>query len=296
MNKYILVSGCNGLIGNRLVQALLDKENHVLGLSLEPNTYIKHNNYKYYQIDLTQCLDVEMIFNKFNITRVIHLAALAHFRRGLDSSWSNYFRINTLCSKTIFHCAMIKSIPVFFASTTDVYGITKQEVTPDEPTKPIGNYALSKVLAEQALREICESSLYTIGRFAPIYSKEASWDIYKRYYLIYPNICFQIGSGKEYEFLNLDNVVEFIVNWIERPIIESNTVNLCDPKRHSTKSLIDCERNQGRAKYLVHIPAGLMNILESLIELTFGTDSYYSFMFSKLNNPISISRIKGNNI
>ena len=207
--EYVLVTGANGMIGNRVVGGLLNAGHSVLGLdSTEPK--IEHKKYQHIQIDLVNCLDVEDIFDKNEISHVIHLAAIAHKTGQSDLSWARYYRINTLCAKTIFEFAAGKNIPIFFASTADVYGITEGNVIPETERRPIGEYAKSKFAAENALVEICKNSnnSYVIARFAPVYFGDSDIDKKKRYYLKHPKYCYRIGKGLSYEFLNVTKIVE----------------------------------------------------------------------------------------
>jgi len=211
----------------------------------------------------------------------------------MDISWNNYYRINTMCSKTLFQSAKALGIPVFFASTIDVYGIQK-DTTVDENTipAPIGAYARSKLMAEHALKEICEHSTYMIARFAPIYSENNMKDIQKRCYLKYPRVAYKIGNGTEYEFLSVEKAVEILLKWISKPAVAHNIINVRDENRFDTNLLIKEERFNGNTKIIIRMPKSVVCIFKILIDILLPHNSFLKFKFYKIIKPIETENAK----
>lgn len=286
----VLVTGVSGLVGGRVAKELLDKGYEVLGLD-SVDSKISHKNYLHIKTDLTNVISVETVFNAYFISHVVHLAAIAHKEGQNDLSWSRYYRINTLCAKTIFECAAERRIPVFFSSTVDVYGITDETVTSKTKPQPIGAYAKSKYLAEEALKDICRASPYTIARFAPVYTEEVKRDIQKRYYLRYPKWCYLIGKGMSYEFLSAENIAKSITAWVKNAR-NQQTIILSDEMRFHTAKLIKAEKQRGLAKNTLHLPRWPFSLMGLAATLVFGRQSYYSLMVSKIVSPIKITRKK----
>jgi nucleoside-diphosphate-sugar epimerase len=286
----VLVTGASGLVGCLVVKALLDEGYEVLGLD-SSDAKISNKNYLHLKTDLTNVISVERVFNEYYISHVIHLAAIAHKAGQNDLSWSRYYRINTLCAKTIFECAAERKIPVFFSSTVDVYGITDETVTAKTKPQPIGDYAKSKYLAEEALKDICRDSPYTIARFAPVYTEEVKRDIQRRYYLKYPKWCYIIGEGISYEFLSADIIAKSITAWVKNAR-KQQTIILSDEMRHHTAKLIKAEKQRGLANKTLHLPRRPFSLMGFGTKLLFGRTSYYSLMVSKIVSPIRITRKK----
>ncbi len=285
---YILITGVCGMIGNQVANSLLDSGYKIIGLD-GSSSKINHDHYVHVKVDLTDCLAVERIFENNDVSYIIHLAAIAHKSGQNDLSWNRYYRINTLCSKTLFEIAENKNIPVLFASTVDVYGITYGEVTPQTECHPIGEYAKSKYLAEKALAAICMTTPYTIARFAPVYTKENCTDKKKRYYLKYPNWCYRIGKGVLYEFLNIDKIVSFTKEWVEQPLGQRK-VNLYDKLPLNISETISSEREQGRAKHQIVFPMWMIKLMKFAVSIVFGKQSYKAYMMAKLITPIHFER------
>ena len=289
MEKSILVTGSNGLVGQQVVKGLLEKGYNVVGLSIEKESKQQHERYRYISIDLTRSKEVERVFSSNKFSHVVHLAAIAHVIRGMKMSWSRYYRINTLVSRQIFECASNAQIPVFFASTVDVYGITKGNVTPETARNPIGEYAKSKFEAEKALTKICANSPYAIVRFAPIYFDNNSVDKRKRYYLKYPKISYRIGKGISYEFLNVNGAVQTIVSWVMSP--NKQTIgNVYDESPINTRDAIAQEQANGRANWVIIVPMWLLKCIRFGINAIFGKESYKAYMIAKLITPVAFER------
>lgn len=292
--NYVLVTGSNGMLGKCVVSELLKAGYNVLGVSIEGKASITHDNYIYKKLDLTKCIEVEELFIEYNISQVIHLAAIAHISKGMDDSWSQYYRVNTLCSKTLFICANQKNIPVFFASSIDVYGITDGELDEKSIPNPVGSYARSKWMAENILKEICLTNKYMIARFAPIYTNENKKDIRKRFYLNYPKVCYRIGKGKEYEFLSIDKVVDVILWWLKNSNNIKDTINVRDNKRFNTKELIIEEKAVGNGNVLIKIPEWAESCIKSCVDFLFKHKPILRFKAYKVINPIKTQNRKMN--
>ena len=227
MSRVILLTGASGMLGSRAAEALCQQGHRVIGVDLgEPSLY--HVNYTHIRCDLTQPDDVAALFDAYPADRVVHLAALAHVTGETDLSWSRYFRINVLMSQHIFENAARLHIPVFFASTVDVYGIQREVITEATEPAPVGNYAKSKLEAEDRLIRLMGDTPHMIARFCPIYSDEDCHDVLKRCYLKYPSVAFRVGAGTSYRFLDIDRASAAICAWAEREEAPAGVVNIGD--------------------------------------------------------------------
>lgn len=274
----VLVTGSNGMIGSRLVDALLKEGITVIGID---RTDKKKANYIHYCIELDDREAVQKIIDENHVDRIIHLAALAHTEGVLDLSWETYYHVNVECSRNVFESA--GNIPVLFISTVDVYGFYdgKETVTADTPIHPVSKYGKSKAQAEEACSNL---SHYDIFRLSPVYTDEIKRDIQKRYYLKYPSIAYQIGKGSQFEILNISTAVSEMVNWCR--IEPDNSIRIIkDPIPMWTPDYIRAEREAGRAKTVIKFPRWMVNCSYAVLKTVLGNNEK-TYLLNKAVHPI----------
>lgn len=276
--KTILVTGAAGMIGSQTVKGLLAAGYAVVGLDRVAHEE-ESADYKHYTVDLADREALAAIVTENDISRIIHLAALAHSRDGKEYTWELYHHLNVTCAENVF-CAA-GEIPVLFISTVDVFGFTKGIVTAETEPRPVSHYAKSKVLAERACRALPH---YTIFRFSPVYTDEVKRDIQKRYYLKYPKIAYQIGKGTEYEILNVRAAVEAMVNWCEAT--PQNTIQIIkDPVRMNTPDYIQQEKEAGRASLVLWFPKWIITAGYACLKALTG-ENKYTYLLNKAVYPL----------
>lgn len=249
-NKTILITGSAGMIGGYVVKDLIAKGHTVVGVDRRESDW-KHGSFKQFVLDLSDKQAVLNLYDKENIDRTIHLAALAHTKGEADLSFERYKLINVTCSENVFEACASHHVPVLFISTVDTIGFVKGLITPDAKLNPVSNYGKSKAMAEGCLKEICK--MWNIYRFSPVYTEEIKRDIEKRYYLKYPNWAYRIGSGGKFEVLRMSGAVRSMVDWVDREV--DNTIHVIkNPKLLDINKLIASEKKEGRAKHVISFP------------------------------------------
>jgi nucleoside-diphosphate-sugar epimerase len=269
---YVLVTGCNGFVGSRLIDVLLEKGYKVLGLSTGKSKRAINEQFKYISVDIIDSIAIEKIFYEHDISGVIHLAAIAHRKNRKNLDWNKYYRVNTLACKTIFQCAARSNTKIFYASSVDVYGnINSPTLTEDLIPNPISDYAKSKYLAEIMLEEIAIKNSYknyVIARFAPVYAKGFMKDANKRIYLKYPNIAFTVGKGYSYHFVSVNNVIDFAVKWLESNEKMTGTYNICDSKLINSKEFVSLEKKIGNSKNVLYLPNQIFTLVKFILDIS----------------------------
>ena len=241
------------MLGSRVALALCQRGHRVVGADIA-DAKVAHENYTHALCDLTRPDDVAALFAAHSVDRVIQLAALAHVTNETDLSWNRYFMLNVLVSQHVFEQAAKAGIPVFFASTVDVYGLQRDVVSEATPPAPIGGYAKSKYEAEQRLLSLMGDTPAFIARFAPVYTADDMRDVRKRYYLKYPSLAFTVGGGTDYAFLNLDRVVEVVCQWADREVAPAGLVNFCDDAPFNSAAMVRADKDSGSAKRTLRLP------------------------------------------
>ena len=277
----ILVTGSAGMIGNYVAKGLIDKGHMVIGVDRRKNDNVNPNDNRLTQIvlDLSSRDDVMTVFAENKIDRCIHLAALAHTKGVMDTSWEAFKRVNVDCAENVFEACAKNNVPVLFISTVDAIGMVKGLITPKTELNPISNYGKSKAMAESRLKEIC--NLYNIYRFSPVYTEDVKRDIQKRYYLKYPDWAYLIGDGQQFEVLNVRKAVASMVDWVDKEV--NNTIHIIkDEELLDSAKVIAEERTEGRAKHVLRIPRWMVVCGYYCIKLVFGKSNKTYLVFKAL--------------
>lgn len=281
MSETVFVTGAAGMIGAQVVRGLLAAGYTVVGADRRSGE-IEDVQYRHLVLDLADADAVAAACTEQHITRVIHLAALAHTAGETDLSYETYYRINVVCAKNVFEAAKAVGATVLYISTVDVYGFVKGAVNGETVPHPVTVYGKTKYLGEQALRET--GGVFDIYRFAPVYTDTVKRDIQKRYYFKYPNLAYIIGSGEEYEFLYIDTAVAALVDWVGKTPT-GRAYNIKDAARVSTAACLSAERTAGRAKHILHFPRWLVHFGFGVVFAISGKNKY-TYLLNKAVHPL----------
>lgn len=275
---YILVTGANGMIGSHLTKALLDKGYEVIGLD-RTEQRLNCQGYTHLQADLSDKTGLKEIYQQYTITHTIHLAALAHERKGEELSEAAYRQANVINAENVFGIA--KGTNILFVSTVDVYGFVKDTVNGETEVHPVSIYGKTKAEAEAILKK--QGGKYNIYRFSPVYTAQIKRDIQKRYYLKYPDWAYIIGKGSEYEVLNIEKAVQAMVDWIAtEPDGKIRVIK--DEHRLETTAVIEQERKKGRAKHVLHFPRWMVAAGYGVLMIT--GKNKYTYLLNKVVHPL----------
>lgn len=159
----ILVTGCAGFIGSHLCEKLCQDDVSVLGVDNFDSYYNKKlkldnlsslrklQNFKFYNLDITNYVLLKNCLEKERIDVIIHLAA----RPGVRSSFEYpivYEKINCLGTLNILELAKNINVKKFiFASSSSVYGSCPNvPFREDEDNlRPLSPYGITKIGAEK---------------------------------------------------------------------------------------------------------------------------------------------------
>lgn len=274
----ILITGSAGMIGSYVVKELIAKGHTIVGLDRRESDW-NHENFIQVALDLADKKALNDVFENENVDRCIHLAALAHFAGENDLSFERFKFVNVTCAENVFDACADHSVPVLFISTVDAIGMVKGRITPETELNPISNYGKSKAMAEGRLREICRK--WNIYRFSPVYTKTQKRDIEKRYYLKYPNLAYKVGSGEKFEVLEMSGAVKSMVDWVDKEV--DNSIHIIkDADLLDVNTLIQREKAEGRAKYVLWLPRWMVVCGFYCVRLLFGRSNITYLVFKAL--------------
>lgn len=274
----ILVTGSAGMIGGYVVKGLIEKGHTVIGVDrVKPKEEL--DGLTPVVLDLASQNDINKVFEENTIDRCIHLAALAHTKGVVDTSWDAFKKVNVDMAENVFEACAKYNVPVLFISTVDAIGMVIGVITSKTELNPISNYGKSKALAECRLKEICK--VWNIYRFSPVYTEDVKRDIQKRYYLKYPDWAYLIGGGQQFEVLNVRKAVASMVNWVDKKV--DNTIHIIkDEELLDSAKVIEEEKAEGRAKHVLHFPRWLVVCGYYAIKLVFGKSNKTYLVFKAL--------------
>ena len=270
----ILITGVNGFIGRNLVQKLCIVGAEIIGISMEDSCEL--SNVKYYeQADITDFDRIASIFEKYMPHIVIHLAAIVH-KKSLTANYETFYRVNYLSSENIFRlCTEYHVKKLLFSSTVEVYDMRAGKVFNEtSETLPFSDYGKTKLMAEQALSCLEESSNinFAILRFSPVYGEDFMLNIDRRIYLMKKRFLYYFGSGDYFfNMCSINNVIHFVKVFIKEDC-PSGIYNVSDTKNYSAKVLVafekkkSAERNRRKAPVCIRLPYYLTYIAIAIIE------------------------------
>lgn len=154
----ILITGVAGMLGSHLSELLLKKKHKIIGVdNLEVGKIkslsecIKNKNFFFYKFDIKQKKKLEKISKNCDV--IIHLAAVKKITE-LQSSFKT-LDVNVNSTRYILDIAKKYKKRVIFASTSDVYGVSKKLPFKEDQNLVLGqslakrwSYAVTKLYCE----------------------------------------------------------------------------------------------------------------------------------------------------
>ena len=155
--KYkILITGVAGFLGSHLSEKLAKLGHSVVGIDNMVGGYDDNipKNIDFYKID---CCDFEKIKKIIkNVEIVYHCAATAHEGLSVFSPFE-ISKNNFLASVSIFSAAINEKVKrIIYCSSMARYGDQQLPFREEMIPKPLDPYAISKVAAEQILKNLCD--------------------------------------------------------------------------------------------------------------------------------------------
>lgn len=157
----VLVTGCAGFIGSKVVELLIRSGHGVVGVDNLNDSYDRRlkewrlgqlqsrPNFTFCRCDILNRQALEELFRTSPVESVINLAARAGVRQSLKDPWA-YYDTNLTGALNLLDFCRTFEIPKFVqASTSSLYGDAARPFQEDQPTdRPLSPYAASKKAAE----------------------------------------------------------------------------------------------------------------------------------------------------
>ena len=236
----VLLTGCAGFIGSNLLDHMMQKSFHVIGIDNLSTGKIEHisshidqPNFIFHNLDLKDKNKLDKVDCK-NVDLIIHLAANADVRFGLDHP-SKDLEENTMVTFNVLELARNNKIKQFaFSSTGSIYGEPELIPTPENAPFPVQTslYGASKLACEGLIQAYAEGygMRAFIFRFVsimgPRYSHGHVYDFYKQL-LQDPSRLHLLGDGNQRKsYLHIADCISAIFTVIEKAKDNINIYNL----------------------------------------------------------------------
>ena len=164
----ILLTGANGLLGQKLVELLAPQANLTLLATSRGENKIFYNlpNYEYRSLDVTQQKQVEQVIGEEKPDVIIHTAALTkvdYCEQHQEECWQlNVTAVDHLLRASEQHGCFFVHL-----STDFIFSGDKRLLTEEDQASPINYYGESKLASEKLVRE--SSAKWAIARTALVY-------------------------------------------------------------------------------------------------------------------------------
>lgn len=168
----ILITGSNGLLGQKLVYKLCERKDvECIATARGENRLIKKSGYAYYEMDITREAQVNEILSAVKPDAVIHTAAMTNVD-ACETDRENCLAMNVKAVEYIVKALENVQTETYqprlvHLSTDFIFDGTHGPLTEDEKPNPLSYYAWSKLEAEKI---VTASSLYwSIARTVLVY-------------------------------------------------------------------------------------------------------------------------------
>ena len=165
--KKVLVTGSNGLLGQKIIYSLIEREDiDLLATSKGLNRLITKSGYRYVDLDITKNDEVKEVFENENPDAVINCAAMTNVdycEENQDSCWE----INVKAVENLAKSCEVSKSHLLHLSTDFVFDGKSGPYTENDKPNPLHFYAKSKLKSEEIVKKIMTN--WTIARTIIIY-------------------------------------------------------------------------------------------------------------------------------
>jgi dTDP-4-dehydrorhamnose reductase len=151
MGRKILITGSNGLLGQKLLHVLSNDSTELAGIDLVSKSFISEVEHQHHRIDLT---DKQLTLEKISEIEpqiIIHTAALTVVDK-CEQEKEVCWNINVKATDHIITAAKKINAKVIFISSDYVFDGKKGPYTENDLPRPVNYYGKSKLAAENILR------------------------------------------------------------------------------------------------------------------------------------------------
>ena len=153
MKKKVLITGSNGLLGQKLVYALKEREDvEVLATARGENRLVDQIGYQYISLDISNQQEVEEVFAKYQPQIVMHCAAMTNVDI-CQSKREECWNINVQSVDYLCNAAEKVKAHFIHVSTDFIFDGKSGPYKEDAIANPVSYYGESKLAAEKIVEK-----------------------------------------------------------------------------------------------------------------------------------------------
>ena len=153
MKKKVLITGSNGLLGQKLVYALKQREDvEVLATARGENRLVDQIGYQYISVDISNQQEVEEVFAKYKPQIVMHCAAMTNVDI-CESKREECWNINVKSVDYLCNAAEKVKAHFIHVSTDFIFDGKSGPYKEDAIANPLSYYGESKLAAEKIVEK-----------------------------------------------------------------------------------------------------------------------------------------------
>lgn len=277
----LLITGGTGFLGVNIVPELCKKYDVTL-CGLSDKNMIKTNLAK----------EVPVFPDRYDI--VLHAAGKVHINPRTPEEIQSFYDINFNGTRNLC-VALEKSGPpesLIFISTVAVYGCLEGEnIDENHPLNGTTPYALSKIKAEDFLRDWCKNNnvILSIIRPSLIAGPNPPGNLGAMISGIKTGNYLSIGGGKARKSILMYNDIPILIDLLCK---KGGTYNVCDDNHPSFRELENCISQQLGGKRIINIPFWLANLCSKIGDLLGPKAPLNSLRLTKLTKSLTFSNKK----
>ncbi|MFC1728895.1 dTDP-4-dehydrorhamnose reductase [candidate division KSB1 bacterium] len=146
----ILLTGCHGLLGQRIVQSITG-DVFVHGVDIDDSAFIHGKQFEYSRIDITKRREVAGIVRSLQPDWIINAAAFTDVD-ACETEKEKCWRINVESVEHLCHYARACKAKLIHLSTDYIFDNRKELYTEDDRAAPLSYYGKSKLASENTVR------------------------------------------------------------------------------------------------------------------------------------------------
>lgn len=167
--KKILITGANGLLGQKLVELIVTSgEYGLVATGRGANRLSKHQGkYTYQSLDITNKAEVDIVFQQYKPDVVIHGAAMTNVDQ-CELEKENCWLQNVTATRNIAEASLSIGAFLLHVSTDFIFDGSHGPLSEDEKPAPVSFYGYSKLVAEEIVTKL-QGLKWAIARTVLVY-------------------------------------------------------------------------------------------------------------------------------